>query len=447
MAKISNPRQLAVVTLDKLDGTEDFLREILDSQLKQNALKKIDQGLYTELVYGTVRMRANLDYILERFSSRPLSKIQPAILNVLRVALYQIFYLDRIPHSAAVNEAVKLARLFGHEGVAKFTNGILRKVVRERATITYPSLEKEPVEHISLKYSFPTWIVELWIKWWGIKETKSLCQAMNEQPTMHIRINNLKTTSQEIQEHFDTRGITSKPGNFVPEVRQVHPGNLVVNDPWLSAGKYYVQDESSALAAHALQVEPGQLVYDLCSAPGGKATHLAQLMEDKGKILAFDLSEKRLKAVEENSQRLGLSIIETRQGDASQNLKLPLAPRVLVDAPCSGLGTMRHRPDIRWRKTKEEVLELAALQKKILSQAANYVAFGGLLLYTTCTLTKWENEDVANWFLENHPQFEPHSFPEWFPENPGEPSWMRTLLPHHHFVDGFFLAIFRKYEE
>lgn len=444
MAKTSNPRQLAVLTLDLLTETEDFLQEIVDTQIRQNSLKLVDQGLYTELVYGTVRMRANLDYVLARFSSRPLAKIQPTILNILRVAVYQILHLDRIPHAAAVNEAVKLARLFAHEGVAKFTNGLLRQVVRKRATITFPSLENDPIEHISTKYSFPSWIVELWLKWWGVDETQRLCAAMNEQPQMHIRVNTLKTSPQEVQEHLERSGISATPGNFAPDVLQVQPGHLVVKDSWLSTGRYYIQDESSALVGHAAQVEPGHVVYDLCSAPGGKATHLGQLMRNEGEIKAFDLSTKRLEMVKMNAQRLGITIIDTGQGDASSDLNLAPADRVLVDAPCSGLGTMRHRPDILWRKTKAELRELAGLQKRILGQAANYVAPGGLLLYTTCTLSKWENEDVAHWFLKNHPQFKGASFPSWFPENEGEPSWMRTLFPHRHLVDGFFLAIFRK---
>lgn len=442
--KISNPRQLAVLTLNQLEQSDDFLREILDGQLQRSALKSVDQGLYTELVYGTVRMRANLDYILARFSSRPLAKIDPAILNNLRIALYQIFYLDRIPPSATVNEAVKLARYFGHEGVAKFTNGILRKVIRERATITYPSVEVQPAEHLSLKYSFPKWIVEHWLSWLGLDETLSLCRALNEPPEMHIRINTLKVFRSEVEAHFKEQGISFTSGNFVPEVLKVSPGHLVVADPWLAEGKYYVQDESSALAAHALQVKPGQVVYDLCSAPGGKATHLAQLMENRGSILAFDVSSQRLEKVKANAKRLGTTIIEARQGDATEDLELTPADRVIVDAPCSGLGTMRHRPDIRWRKSLEEVQELVSIQKKILNRAANYVKPGGILLYTTCTLTKWENEAVARWFLENHPHFSPHVLPEWFPRNSEEPNWQQTLLPHRHNVDGFFLAIFRK---
>lgn len=444
MEKITNPRQLAIMTLNQFQDKEDFLREVLDFHLRQNPLKSVDQALYTELVYGTVRMQYNLDYVLSLFSSRPLGKIKPAILNVLRQGVYQLLYLDRIPDSAAVNEAVKLARLFGHEGVAKFTNGLLRQIARKRADIHYPFLETDPIGHLSAKYSYPPWIIELWLKWWGVEETRGLCQAMNEAPTMHIRINTLKKTPNEVKLHLEAQGVTVNPGKIVPEIFEVSPAHLVVRDSWLGEGHYYIQDESSSLVAHALRPLPGQLVYDLCSAPGGKTTHIAQLMENQGSILAYDVNPARLKLVEENAKRQGISIIKTRQGDATQDLALAPAPRVLVDAPCSGLGTMGHRPDIRWRKNLSEIIELSLIQKNILAQAAKYVAPGGLLLYSTCTLTKFENQDVAQWFLDQHPNFQGDAFPDWFPKTQNEANWMKTLFPHRDGVDGFFLAVFRR---
>lgn len=445
MKRIQNPRQLAVITLNELEEQGDFLREVLDFHLRKNDLSPLDQGLYTEIVYGTVRMQRNLDYVISLFSSRPLKKITPSILNVLRSAVYQILYLERVPAHAVVNEAVKNARIFGHEGVAKFTNGILRQIIRGREGIQYPDLQSDPMEHLGLKYSFPSWIIEHWFSWLGQDETAALCRALNEAPTMHIRVNTLKTSVEDLKGYFEGQGVSSLPGVFAPDVLEVNPAHLVVKDSALAQGMYYVQDESSALAGHALQVRAGQTVYDLCSAPGGKTTHLAQLMKNEGKIIAFDINPSRLKLVEENAARLGVTNIETRTGDAATDLGLAPAPRVLVDAPCSGLGTMRHRPDIRWRKTPQDIQELPTLQKKILGQAAKAVAPGGLLLYSTCTLTKDENDDVAEWFLQHHPDFEGASFPDWFPKTQRE-AWKRTVLPHRHGLDGFFLAVFRKYE-
>ena len=442
MKKIHNPRQLAVITLNELEEKGDFLREVLDLHSRQNDLSPLDQGLYTELVYGTVRMRRNLDYVISSFSSRPLTKVTPAILNVLRSAVYQILYLERVPAHAAVNEAVKLARIFGHEGVAKFTNGLLRQLIRKKDTISYPDWERDPVLHLGLKYSFPSWMVEHWLSWLGPTETAMLCQALNETPKLNIRVNTVKTSVPELRDYLTEQGISSAPGKFAPDVLEVSPAGHVVKDQALARGMYYIQDESSALAAHALQVEAGQTVYDLCSAPGGKTTHLAQLMNNQGQIFAFDASGNRLALVEENARRLGITIIETTIRDATETWNLPPGPRVLVDAPCSGLGTMNHRPDIRWNKTPQDIKELVNLQRKILSAASKAVAPGGLLLYSTCTLTKDENQDVAHWFLQEHTDFSGASFPAWFP--PGETEWMRTILPHHHGLDGFFLAVFRK---
>ena len=341
-----------------------------------------------------------------------------------------------------MNEAVKLARIFGHEGVAKFTNGLLRQLIRKKDTISYPDWERDPVLHLGLKYSFPSWMVEHWLSWLGPTETAMLCQALNETPKLNIRVNTVKTSVPELRDYLTEQGISSAPGKFAPDVLEVSPAGLVVKDQALARGMYYIQDESSALAAHALQVEAGQTVYDLCSAPGGKTTHLAQLMNNQGQIFAFDASGNRLALVEENARRLGITIIETTIRDATETWNLPPGPRVLVDAPCSGLGTMNHRPDIRWNKTPQEIKELVNLQRKILSAASKAVAPGGLLLYSTCTLTKDENQDVAHWFLQEHTDFSGASFPAWFP--PGETEWMRTILPHHHGLDGFFLAVFRK---
>ncbi|HHY09109.1 MAG TPA: 16S rRNA (cytosine(967)-C(5))-methyltransferase RsmB [Firmicutes bacterium] len=444
MAGADNPRRLAVLALTRLEKRGGFLKEALHFQLQKSALAAQDKALLTELAYGTVRLRKNLDYVLSTYSKRPLAKIKPELLNNLRLGAYQILYLDRVPAAAAVNEAVKLAHTFGHRGTANFTNAVLRRVAREKDNITYPELAARPLDHIAFKYSFPRWIIELWLEWLGEDETIELCKALNQPPQTTVRVNTLKTSVSEVTAHLKSKGALVEPGSFAPEILYIKPGNAAVNDEWLSLGMYYIQDESSALAAHALRAEPGQVVYDLCSAPGGKATHLAQLMNNEGRIFAFDLAEKRLRLVLENARRLGIGIIEAKQGDASLPLGLSPAPRVLVDAPCSGLGTMRHRPDIRWRKTLKEVKALVKLQRAILRQAAEYVDRGGLLVYATCTITKEENLDVANWFLKTHTQFSPAGLPAWFPKRAGEPPWYVQILPHRHGMDGFFIAAFQK---
>lgn len=444
METIADPRHLAVLTLNRLEEQEDFLGEVLAFYLRPSKLSLRDQALYTELVYGTVRLRKNLDYILGLFSSRPLFSLKPALLNNLRLGAYQILYLDRIPKAAAVNEAVKLGKHFGHQGTANFTNAVLRRVAQEGKNISYPSLEEKPLAHLGLKYSFPRWIVAHWLKWFGVQETQRLCAALNQRPQTSLRVNTLKTTPPEVADHFENQGAQVTRGHYAPEILKIKPGSLAVQDSWLQSGHYYIQDESSALAAHALQVKAGHLVYDLCSAPGGKATHLAQLMGNKGRILAVDADQKRLQLVQENAARLGISILELKPGDATSDLGLEPAPRVLLDAPCTGLGTLGHRPDLRWRKTARDMENLAKIQRKMLAQAAHYVQKGGLLLYSTCTITKRENQEVAEWFLREHPRFSGLSLPAWFPPAHNEPAWSRQFLPHRHDLEGFFVALFQK---
>lgn len=445
MNRRTNPRYLVVAALTRLEEEEDFAAEILDSFLQEAELSELDRGLFTELFYGTVRMKKNLDFVLGLFSRRPLERIETPILNALRIGVYQILYLNRIPISASVNESVKIARFFGHQGTANFVNGILRNVDRRRDKIVYPDIKKDPVGHISAKYSFPEWMVKLWLNWWGKEETIAFCKASNEPPVTALRVNTLRTSVTEVAAHFREQGAVVQPGQFAPDVLEVRPGHMVVNDPWLQAGAYYIQDESSALVGHAVGPNPGELVYDLCSAPGGKTTHLAQLMENQGSILAFDNHPLRLKKVDENAERLGISIIQTQLGDSTEYYPhLPAADRVLVDAPCSGLGTLRHRPDIRWRKKPEEIDKLTSLQRQILRTAAQYVKLGGLLVYSTCTVTKQENQAVVEWFLKEHQCFSANPLPKWFPYNHSDPEYYRQIVPHYHGIDGFFVASMRK---
>lgn len=443
--KQSDPRLLAVTALQRFDESGDFLAEILDSFIDLSELSRLDRGLFTELVYGTVRMRLNLDYIIQQFSSRPLKKIDPAVRQVLRIGAYQLLYLDRVPPSAAVNEAVKAARRLSHQGTAGFVNGLLRNIDRQKNRITYPDPNQQPVEYLSYRYSFPKWMAELCLKQWGLAETEKLFQALNEPPKTALRVNTLHSSVDALRQHFTAKGARVEPGNFAPDVLLVNPGHYAVADSLLAEGAYYIQDEGSALVAHAVDPQPGEVVYDLCSAPGGKSTHMAQLMKNQGTIVAWDISRERLAKVDENSQRLGISIVETRQGDASAPLDAPQADRVLVDAPCSGLGTMGHRPDIRWRKSPDEIAELAALQRKILANAAQVVKPGGRLVYSVCTLTESEGPDNASWFLKTFSEFVPDSLPPWFPAPSNtESAWYRQFLPHRHGTDGFFIASFAR---
>jgi len=437
-----NPRLLAALAVQQFEESGDFLGEILDSFLTSAKLTPLDRNLFTELVYGTVRMKMNLDYIIQQFSTRRLEKIESRILQVLRVGVYQLFYLDRVPARAAVHEAVDSARRLGRPGAAGFVNGILRGILRGREGLRYPAAADEPLAYLSVRYSFPQWMVEDWLNRFGIVEAEELCRAFNQPAPTTLRINTSRLSVAEAARHFAERGAVVQAGRWAPDVITVSPGHLAVADELLSQGAYYIQDEGSALIAHAVGPQPGDFIHDLCSAPGGKTTHIAQLMGGVGEIWAWDISAERLAKVAENAERQGWHIIKLRQGDASSPLAAPQAHRVLVDAPCSGLGTMGHRPDVRWRRTPADVKELAELQRRILSTAASLVRPGGRLIYSVCTITGAEGEETAHWFLRNYPDFAAGELPTWFPADSGLPSHMRLLLPHKHGTDGFFVAVF-----
>lgn len=440
-----NPRFLAALAVHQFEQSGDFLGEILDSFIQKGNLSPLDRGLFTELVYGTVRMKLNLDHIIQQFSSRKLSQIEPKILQVLRVGVYQLFYLNRIPARAAVHEAVDCARKLGCKSSASFVNGLLRGILRGKDNIRYPDPKSKPAAYLALRYSFPRWMMADWVKRWGFAAAEALCRAFNEPPPTALRVNTRRISVSELAQHFQEQGAVVRPGRYAPDVIWVTPGQLAVNDEFFRQGAYYIQDEGSALIAHAVDPQPGEMIHDLCSAPGGKATHMAQLMNDQGVVWAWDIDQERLAKVEENALRQGLSIIKVRQGNAAQPLNAPPGDRVLVDAPCSGLGTMSHRPDIRWRRKPEEIQELADLQRKIMTTAAQLVKPGGKLIYSTCTITREEGEEIAKWFFQNHPEFSPAALPEWFPEPADrEPPHMRLFLPHLHGTDGFFVAAFVK---
>jgi 16S rRNA (cytosine967-C5)-methyltransferase len=439
-----NPRLLAALAVQTFEESGDFLGEILDSFIQQASLSPLDRGLFTELVYGTVRMKLNLDHIIQQFSSRKLRDIEPKILQVLRVGVYQLFYLDRIPARAAVHEAVNCARRLGRKGAEGFVNGILRGVLRGKARVQYPDPASRPTAYLSLRYSFPEWMVADWAARFGFTGAEELCQAFNAPPQTTLRVNTCNRSVEEVREHFQSRGAAVQAGRYAPDVITVFPGHLGVDDALFHQGAYYIQDEGSSLVAHAVNPQPGEVIHDLCSAPGGKATHMAQLMDDQGEIWAWDISGERLAKVEENARRQGFSIIKAVPGDASQPLDAPPGDRILVDAPCSGLGTLGHRPDIRWRRRPEEVQDLAQLQRKIMESAARLVKPGGKLVYSVCTITMEEGEGIAHWFLKTHPEFSAAALPEWFPEPLGSEPHMRLFLPHIHRIDGFFVAAFSR---
>ncbi|MDA8235691.1 MAG: 16S rRNA (cytosine(967)-C(5))-methyltransferase RsmB [Clostridia bacterium] len=446
--KGKTPRELALLVLHAVEQDGAYANLELNKVLEKYQPSKLDRGFITELVYGTLRSLHHLDWVLGGFLSRPLNSLTPWIRNILRLGVYQIFYLDKVPPSAAVNEAVNLAKNYGHGGTVKFVNGVLRNLLRNKDNIEYPDLKKNPALHISVVYSHPLWMVEKWLAQLGQEATINLCRANNEAPPTTIRTNTLRIERDALVTKLSGEDLEVKETSFVPEGLRVEGFVSLGSLPAFKEGLFQVQDESSMLVGHICRPREGFFVIDACSAPGGKTTHLAQLMNNRGTIVALDIHPHKLGLIQDNCHRLGITCVQPHNLDARQ---LPgewkeQADLVLVDAPCSGLGVLRRRPDARWRKEAQDLPAIQKLQLEILDGAAQCVKPGGTLVYSTCTITPEENTEVITKFLAAHPEFAPEDLSPYLPKPlqqlnlPTAREGFIQLLPHLHGMDGFFIA-------
>ncbi|MCL6635983.1 MAG: 16S rRNA (cytosine(967)-C(5))-methyltransferase RsmB [Peptococcaceae bacterium] len=443
-------REMALEVLRAVEEEGAYANLALNKVLEKYRPGKLDRAFATELAYGALRSLNTLDWVLGQFVRQPLSSQTAAVRNILRLGVYQLMFMDRVPPSAACNEGAEMARRHGHAGMVKFVNGVLRNVSRSLKEIQFPRLEDSPVEHISLRYSHPAWLVERWLKEFGPEDTMALCRANNEPAPNTVRTNTLKITRAGLVERLRREGLAVRETVFAPEGLVIEGFLSLGSLASFKEGLFQVQDESSMLAARALMPATGAFVIDACSAPGGKTTHLAQLMENRGRILAVDVHPHKLALIAENCSRLGVTIVEGLARDARE---LPeqynnQAGFVLVDAPCSGLGVLRRRPDARWRKDPVQFPAIVELQSGILESAARCVREGGVLVYSTCTITGEENLGQVENFLARHPEF---ALEDLTPLLPAELDAAGTLkrgylqiLPHRHGMDGFFIARMRK---
>jgi 16S rRNA (cytosine967-C5)-methyltransferase len=367
--------------------------------------------------------------------------------NVLRMGTYQLLYMERIPPSAACNEAVNLMKRYGHAGTAKFVNGILRAISRQKDEIRFPDVQADPVRHIALRFSHPDWMVKRWLARNGMEETINLCKANNEIPPLSVRTNTLKITRSQLREKLEEAGLSIEKSRWAPEGLILEGFSALGQLAALQEGLFQVQDESSMLVAHILDPQPGEFIIDACGAPGGKTTHIAQKMGNRGRILSTDIHEHKLKLTMENCRRLGIDIVETQAMDARHLHERfsRQADRVLVDAPCSGLGVLRRKPDARWRKSPEMLAELPKLQMEILNSAAECVKPGGVLVYSTCTIEPVENQEVVQGFLATHGAFSLEQAGKYLPV--AQAAEMVQLYPQRDGVDGFFIARMKRVED
>lgn len=442
-----NVRELAFHSLLAICKDEGYSNIVVSHTIQKHPMEDRDRRFYTELVYGTLRSLNYLDWIINNLSTRKLNKLDPVCLAIVRLGLYQIFGMSKVPDSAACNEAVKLARRFGNGGMAGFVNALLRNSIRQRNSLVIPSAEADLPLHLSLTYHQPKWLIKKWLTDYGTEGAEAICQYFETIPVLCLRANTTRISRDELLQRFRDRGLAARPATYAPEGIYLddNPGIHTLKE--LQQGLAIIQDEPSQLVAHAVDPQPHEMIFDVCAAPGGKTTHLAELGGPSCIVYGGDIYDHKLKLIKDNAQRLGLSQVRPLLQNACTigQSYAGQADRVLVDAPCSGLGVLRRKLDLRWRKKAADLRTLPALQMQILESASACVRPGGILVYSTCTMNDDENEKVVSHFLEKHPEF--HA------ENIGslcglaKPGPYIQLLPQEDQLDGFFIARLRRDNE
>lgn len=410
------------------------IRSVLD---KYQYLGKKDRAFITRVSEGTIQYMIELDYIINQFSKVKVNKMKPVIRNLLRMSVYQLKYMDSVPDSAVCNEAVKLAKRKGFASLSGFVNGVLRNISRNLNDITYPDEKTNKIEYLSVRYSMPEWIVTQWIADYGMEQTKNVLQAFLKEAPLTIRTNLSKITPEELEIRLKAEGVQAEK-IICKEAPQLDYAFQIFGFDYLNRlesfreGLFYVQDISSMLVAELADPKENDFVIDVCAAPGGKSVHLAEKLHGTGMVEARDLTEYKVELIQENIERHQLSNMCAVQKDATvlDEASVGKADVVIADLPCSGLGVMRKKTDIKYKMTLETEKELVVLQQKMLDTVCLYVKAGGTLLYSTCTMDKMENEDNVAWFLEHHPEFELVK--------------MQQIFPKETYGDGFFLTKLQK---
>ena len=440
-------RKLVLRCLVQIESRNSQIAPVIDTVIRKNQLSEADRRLLTEIVYGTIRWRGHLDWIIHQFT-KPSFQLDLQMSCILRIGVYQLLYLDKIPNHAAINETVELANQKGQKS-KNFVNAVLRAIQRSTDSLIPPQFEVDPISHISSKLSYPEWLVKKWIEQSSPTWTLKFCHASNQIAPVSIRTNTLRTDRHKLAMSL------RKNGNHVIESR-ISPDGLLLTktEPIRSlsefqAGLFQVQDEAAQLVAYLLDPQKKSKIVDLCASPGGKATHLAQLVNSVTNVVAVDLSKKKIERIQENCKRLGMINVHTQVANAKTDEieAVATADSILIDAPCSGTGTLRRHPDIRWKRTAKQILDLANLQLEILINTAMQIKPGAIIVYSTCSIEVEENQKIITRFLEVCPRFsiEPaYDYLSFLPANATTSDGYLQVFPHTHGVDGIFAARLRK---
>jgi len=436
-------RGTAVKILNRIERTDSYLDKLLDYELKNSEISGPDKALLYEIVHGVVRWTGRLDWILSGFYKGQFSKALPLMKNALRVALYQIMFLDKVPEYAAVNEAVEFVKKFQGQKPADITNAILRNIARNKNSLRYPDPEENLIGYYSAYYSHPQWMVKRWLSRYGREGAEKLMIANNERPYLTLRINQLKVNPAEFLRLMDSVNLKYSTGLYIPEYCRLHNLTNISSWEYFAQGYFAIQDESAGLACRLLDVEPGMRVLDMCAAPGGKSAYLADLMGNSGEITALDYFESRLNLLHQNNERLGVTNVKTIATDALDHTAEPY-DRVLLDAPCTGFGTFSKKPDIKWKKELVDIHNVSKIQSQLLNKAATLVKDDGVIVYSTCTIEPDENFEIVRKFLATHPDFRLEDASPFVPAGVTDENGCVQTLPHIHKADGAFAARLRK---
>lgn len=432
-------RGTAVKILNRVERTDAYLDKLLDAELRSGEIPDVDKGLLTELVHGVLRWQNKLDWVLNGFSHGNFAKSEINVKNALRVGLYQILFLDRIPHAAAVNEAVEFIKRIRGEKPAGLVNAVLRNIVRNIDGIRYPDPANDRVQYLSVVLSHPHWMVKRWVARYGADETEKLLIANNERPPLSLRINKLKVEPAVFLRQLETLQIPYQGSKHLDYFVTVKSFPRIGQNELFRSGLFTIQDESAALPCVLLAPRPGERVLDLCAAPGGKTTHIAELMKNEGEVIAIDKYEIKLHYIKAACDRLGLTNVKLVVGDATTYAHEPVE-NVLLDAPCSGLGVLAKKPDLKWKRDVSDIIKLAKLQRDLIEHAATLVKPGGVLLYSTCTIEPEENHEIVRSFLAVHPEFRLDHAGRFVSKDLVSPEGFIETLPHKHGMDGSFAA-------
>ncbi len=442
-------REIALGILINILENNNYSHTVLRRTLKQyQYLSKADRALITRICEGTMERMITLDYILNQYSSVKVNKMKPLIRNLLRMSLYQLNYMDQIPESAVCNEAVKLAKKRGFRNLSGFVNGVLRNISRDTKQIEYPKEEQEPGRFLSIAYSVPEWLVSELLQQYDYSVVKRLLETSFEDKKTTIRCNLNRIKPEELKTLLEEQGVTIENGSYLPYAYQISNYDYLNQMEAFTKGYFQVQDESSMLVGAITGVKEGDYVIDVCAAPGGKSLHVAEMMNSTGQVSSRDISEAKTSFILENIKRLGLTNLSVKVWDAllldeEDTLKADI---VIADLPCSGLGVIGKKPDIKYNMTKEKLTDLVELQKEILKVVIQYVKIGGVLIYSTCTINQEENIKNVDWLTKNY-DFKLESIDDYLPEvlhsNTTKEGYLQ-LIPGLHDTDGFFLAKLRR---